>query len=350
MNILFLGYNDESSTARHRADAWRRLGHEVTVACPHDAIEPYCKGRILNAIHYRTGYAMLRPVVRKWLMGVLAAQKRAFDLCWVDGGELLSFDTVQALRRQVPKVVLFNHDDPSGKRDGARFNTLRAAISAYDLCMVVRPFNVDEFKQLGARVVTRSYMSYDEARHAWTPQPGPVPPQFDNDVVFIGRNMNNEGRDDLMLHLVEQGIKPAIWGDNWQASRHWARLQPFWKGGSISGADYVNAMHHARICLGMLSKGNRDEHTTRSMEIPYAGGLLCAERTSEHLALYREGQEAVFWSSPPECAEQCKRLLADPALIERIKQAGRARVLANKVGNEDLCRSALNTLGLDVLT
>jgi spore maturation protein CgeB len=85
------------------------------------------------------------------------------------------------------------------------------------------------------------------------------------------------------------------------------------------------------------------------MEIPYAGGLLCAQRTSEHMALYREGEEAVFWSSPQECADQCKRLLADPALMDRIKQAGRSRVLANRVGNEDICRKALATLKLEAL-
>jgi len=345
MNILFLGYNDESSTARHRADALRRLGHHVTVLCPHDAIEPYCQNRILNAIHYRTGYALLRSVVSDWLLSRVASHAKAFDFCWVDNGELLSFDLLQKLRRHVPKLVLFNHDDPTGQRDGARFNTLRKAIPAYDLCVVVRPFNVAEFKQLGAREVIRVFMSYDEARHA-PPEPGPVPPQFDNDVVFIGRNMANEGRDDLILHLIEQGIRPAIWGDNWQASSHWERLKPFWKGGSISGRDYVNALHHARICLGMLSKGNRDEHTTRTMEIPYAGGLLCAERTAEHQSLYREGEEAVFWGSPQECAAQCKRLLADPALIERIKRAGRARVLVNQVGNEDTCRKAIEELGL----
>ena len=40
------------------------------------------------------------------------------------------------------------------------------------------------------------------------------------------------------------------------------------------------------LCLGLLSKGNRDLQTTRSLENPYAGGPLCAQRTSERLALY----------------------------------------------------------------
>jgi spore maturation protein CgeB len=344
MRILYLGNDKKSTTSRHRADAFVRLGHDVTIVSPEKAIAPYCSNRILGAIHYRMGYALLRAVVRKWVLAQVAGQK--FDMCFVDSGELLSLEAVNDLHQFAPKIALFNHDDPTGPRDGNRFNTLKKALPGYDLCLVARSFNVDEFKRLGAPFVRRVFMSYDEIMHAAPSFSEHAPPEFDNDVVFIGRNMNGEGRDDFLMELIQAGIKPAIWGDNWQASKHWAKLRSYWKGGSLSGAHYVNALHHAQICLGMLSKGNRDEHTTRSMEIPYAGGLLCAERTPEHLNLYQEGQEAIFWASAQECAEQCKRLLASPELIRQIKNAGRARVLANKVGNEDLCRTAIIGLGL----
>ncbi|MCH8181053.1 MAG: glycosyltransferase family 1 protein [Proteobacteria bacterium] len=342
MKILYVGDDKPSSTSRHRADALRRLGHEVTHLNPYGDLRKHLNGwRIV--IHYRSGYAFLQPRVRRWQAEHLN-QLGHFDVCWVDGGELLGRQVVEGFRQAADKVVLFNHDDPTGHRDGMRFWTMLRAIPAYDLCVVVRPFNVDEYRQRGARDVLRVFMSYDEVRHAAPAQDGPVPPQFDNDIVFIGRNIPGEGRDLFLHELVKAGLKPAIWGDNWQASPVWAALQPFWKGPSISGSDYVNAMRHARICLGMLSKGNRDEHTTRSMEIPYAGGLLCAERTSEHTALYREGEEAVFWRDAAECAQVCRELLADPARIGRIKAAGHARVLANRVGAQDVGRAALARL------
>lgn len=342
-NILFIGETSPSATARHRADALARLGHQVTMLNPRDAITPYCKG-LLGALHYRTGYVMLAGVVRRWLHQALAPLGD-FDLCWVESGEWLGPSVVQRIKQSARQVILFNHDDPTGGRDGARFNSLKKAIPDYDLCVVVRPFNVDEFKRLGARRVLRVFMSYDEVRHAAGPDEA-APPGFDNDVVFIGRNMTGEGRDLLMLALIDAGIKPAIWGDNWQQSAHWPRLKPYWRGGSISGLDYVHAMRFAKVCIGMLSKGNRDQHTTRSMEIPYAGGLLCAERTAEHLALYDEGAEAVFWGSQAECVQQCQRLLADPVLVQRIKAAGHDRVLRNRVGNEDTCRQALTMLAV----
>jgi spore maturation protein CgeB len=343
MRILYLGNDKKSTTSRHRADAFVRLGHDVTIVSPEKAIAPYCSNRILGAIHYRMGYALLRAVVRKWVLAQVAGQK--FDMCFVDSGELLSLEAVNDLHQFAPKIALFNHDDPTGPRDGNRFNTLKKAIPGYDLCLVVRPFNVAEFKGLGAKSVVHVYRSYDEVQHA-PPNDLPVDPNFKNDVVFIGNNIPNEGRDKFLLDLIAQGVSVAVWGDKWQESKFWVQLAPHWRGASISGSAYSSAMHHAKICLGLLSKGNRDEHTTRSMEIPFAGGLLCAERTPEHLNLYQEGQEAIFWASAQECAEQCKRLLASPELIRQIKNAGRARVLANKVGNEDLCRTAIIGLGL----
>lgn len=344
MRVLYLGASAPSSTSRHRAEALRRLGHEVDLLDPYLAASRHLRG-LLGALHYRTGYVMTRPVVEAWLKAELG-RLPAHDLCWVDNGELLSLGALRQLKVQARRLVLFNHDDPSGTRDHARFITLRGAIPAYDLCVVVRAMNVREFQTLGARDVMRVWMSHDEVAHRPLDARRPVDTQYDNDVVFIGRRMKGEDRDLFMLSLVRQGLKPAIWGDNWQSSTLWPDLQPYWRGTSLSGQDYVDAIRGSRLCIGMLSKGNRDQHTTRTMEIPAAGGLLCAERTAEHLELYREGEEAVFWSSAQECAALCQSLLADPARRASIRHAGQQRLIANRVGNEDLCRAVLERIGL----
>jgi spore maturation protein CgeB len=344
MRVLYLGDASPSSTSRHRAEALRRIGCDVLHLNPHDALSNRLKG-LEGALHYRTGYCLTRGLIASWLQSKLQRAGQ-FDVCWVDSGEWLGPGAIKQLKGACRKVVLFNHDDPTGPRDWARFLTLRAAISAYDLCLVVRDFNVAEFKAIGAKDVLHVWRGYDEVEHRPVDAHAPVPPAYQSDVAFIGRQMDGEGRDVLMMALINAGLKPAIWGDNWERSRHWPALQPYWRGSSLSGQNYVNALRGAKICLGMLSKGNRDLHTTRSMEIPAAGGLLCAERTSEHLALYREDVDAVFWHSAQECVEACRGLLQNAAKRDGIRAAGMARVASNKVGNQDICRSALKRLGL----
>ena len=64
--------------------------------------------------------------------------------------------------------------------------------------------------------------------------------------------------------------------------------------------------------------------------------------------MYRENEEAVFWSDAEECAAMCHELLQDAPRSARLRQRGHQRFAANKVGNEDLCEALLNgTVSLD---
>jgi spore maturation protein CgeB len=54
----------------------------------------------------------------------------------------------------------------------------------------------------------------------------------------------------------------------------------------------------------------------------------------------------VFWDDANECAAHCKRLLADPTWASEIRQAGQRRLLANQVGNEDICRAVFKRLNV----
>lgn len=269
-----------------------------------------------------------------------------YDLIWVNSGELIGSKSVLYLKSFNVPVVLYNNDDPTGGRDGNRFKTLLKALQLYDMCVVMRHQNVKEFYKIGAKKVLRLHMSYDEIIHKPYDRLVEIPSKFKSDVVFIGTWMRGENRDEFILGLIDSGINVSIWGDRWEKSTHWNKIKPFFKGKSLGGRDYVAAIQGAKICLGMLSKGNRDLHTTRSFEIPYSGGLLCAERTKEHLQFYKEGEEALFWGDVNECIEICKKILENDMLGEHIRLSGMKKVRVLGVGNEDICRSIIHEIGL----
>lgn len=340
MNILYIGDSNSSSTSGHRAQALIRLQHRVEIKDPYKAFATQLDSRFLGPLHYRTGYRLLQGGMLKWVTSFLPIVPKP-DLIWVDSGELLGSSCLASLKQLACPVIVYNVDDPTGKRDGHRFDLLIKALPLYDLVAVVRRETEEECKKLGAKKVIRLLRSYDEIAHAPFPNRDDIPTESRSEVAFIGTWMRHENRDEFLLQLLEQGVPISIWGNRWDKSPHWSKLQGVYRGGAVEGRQYVGAMQGAKLCLGLLSKGNRDLHTQRSLEVPFAGGLFCAERTSEHQEMYKEGIEAVFWADAEECARVCHKLLQDDELREEIRAAGIRRVKDMQVGNEDACRKVL---------
>jgi hypothetical protein len=152
-------------------------------------------------------------------------------------------------------------------------------------------------------------------------------------------------RGPFLQELLKAGAPLAIYGNDWHKAPEWPALQSVWHGPAIYGDDYLKAVQLAKVSLGLLSKGNRDLHTTRTFEIPYCGGLLCAERTSEHLQLYQEDVEAVYWSDVKECLEKCEKLLKNDKRRSEIAEKGRIRCLHNGIFNEPNLKNMLAAAG-----
>lgn len=339
MLICYFGDSGKHSTSYHRATALERLGNVVKIA----DLKSILKGGLLSKLHFRTGYAFLQVEARKYIWKFLKDAGQP-DLCWVNSGEMLGPEALKMLRSLGCPIVLYINDDPFGGRDGRRFDSLKKSLVFYDLAAVVRDINVREFENAGVKKAVRVMMSYDEEAHRPFGNIDDIPAQFRSEMAFIGTWMRGEKRDEFLLKLIQQGLPLSIWGDRWHKSPYFARLKPFYRGSSLGGRDYVAAIQGSKVCLGLLSKGNRDLYTRRSLEIPYAGGLLCAERTPEHLSLYKDGDEAVFWNNVNECAAICKQLLMNDKMREEIRQAGMKRIRQLKVGNEDIVRQILHEI------
>jgi len=332
MDVLYVG--PDGGTSLHRAQALHRLGHRVYLIDPRASVP---NSRWLRPWIWRTGALFLEEFVRQKVLAQVPTN--AWTLCLVDAGELVGPGLVRDLKSRCGVIVNYNVDDPYGRRDGRRWRLYLRSVPLYDLVVVVREVNVAEAFARGARRVLRVYRSADEEAHA----PRPLTPadrlRWDNDVVFVGAWMPERGP--FLAELVQRGLPLAIYGDPWRKAREWPMLRAVWRGPTIRGDDYVKAIRGAKVCLGLLSKGNRDLHTTRSMEIPFAGGVLCAERTSEHLALYREDEEAVFWNDARECAERCHELLAGSRGRAAIAERGRQRCVMNGHLNERVMERVL---------
>ena len=171
--------------------------------------------------------------------------------------------------------------------------------------------------------------------------------ELESEVLFIGTWMPERGP--FLARLLELDVPLSIYGLRWQKAPKWNLLRKAWRGpGLYIDQDYAAAIRAAKVNIGLLSKkGNRDQSTTRSFEIPALGGVLCAERTNEHLSLYEDEQRAVFWSNSEECAEKCRLLLENNVLREAIKERGRRRCFANGTMNEVVLQKIADRLSFD---
>jgi len=332
LSVLYLGTRD--GTSMDRSNAMRRLGHSVHHI---DLRRLMPQTRWMYRITWKFGGQVFAPWILRALPAAMA--DRRYDVCVVDSGEWVTPKIIELLRGHAARVVNYVIDDPFGVRDTARFRAYRRSLKFYDLCVVVRPDNVREATAAGARRVLRVFMSSDEVMHAPRTLTDADRATWGSDVLFLGTWFPERGP--FLLELLKRGVPLTIRGTNWSKAAEWPELKSAWKSGPVIGDDYAKAIQCAKVNLGLLSKGNRDLHTTRSLEIPALGGLLCAERTSEHLAMYQEGVEALFWDDAAECADTCLRALSNEGLRRSIAAAGQARNIANRIRNENIMSEIL---------
>ena len=335
IRVLFLGESNRGSTSYHRFDALRRIGCDVTLIPVNDFVN--LGGQLRRKCHVLTGFRYHQKTILQRLRERVSDQR--FDIIWVDSGWWCGPKIAEYLKSVGTKLVLLNLDDPTGPREPLHWKSLIRSIPLFDLCLVVRPETQRDFIELGCKNTLHVWRCYDEVAHA--PERADSIPQGElcSEVAFIGTRMEN--RHEFLIRLIELGVPLSIWGNGWQRGPGWRILKPFYRGSGLEGDAYVAAIKRAKINLGLLSKLNRDKHTTRSSEIPYAGGVVCMPKTNEHLSMFDDNSEAVLWDSPEECASRCHRLLNAPEELEKIRQNGRKRILALNLGNENLVAKSI---------
>jgi hypothetical protein len=287
----------------------------------------------------QTGSRLTRSFRFRWSLGPgigklneqlrrLAADSHP-DLIWIDKGRYFWPETIREIRRFAP-VVHYNPDDPFGTRRHGWRHVL-ASMAEYDIHLVPRDVNVEEYKRSGARRVMRFYWAYDRNVHRPVEVSDDQRQRFGGPIGFVGDREHE--REQAMRFLAQHGQTVRIWGPNWERARPQQGLMI--EGRSIFSDAYTTAICAFDINLGFLRKQNRDLSTTRSVEIPACGAFMLAERTSEHQELFREGEEAEFFSSNDELLEKTRYYLAHPAERKRIAAAGRARCLSSGYSNHD---------------
>lgn len=242
--------------------------------------------------------------------------------------------TLSRLRSELPNstIVVYHNDNPfTNFKDRLKCRHFLSGLRHAHVTAVYRPNNVEEALAHGAQRVELLLPSFIRDLHR------PLRGMQKTDVIYVG-HYEPDDRMDALLALHEAGVDVQVRGPGWQSVQkrhHWISQQKIER---LWGDAYVSALSNARIALAFLSKRHGDVYTRRCFEIPACGSLLMAPRTPQLQELFREGVEAVFWSSTNELVDKVILYLSHESDRAQIAAAGHRRV--NDEGHDEYGRAA----------
>lgn len=317
MRIFYIGKLREGTTSLARMKTLNDLGHETV---PFDiSVFESRASRPVQSVAWRL-YAgpMVRTINRALQREV--KNLKGIDLIWVDKGVWIYPEILQALKEATGARAL--HYTPDAQFVIQRSRHFLASIPLYDVFVTTKEWEVDAYKQAGAKRVLLTYQGYDSRFYPRTVS-DQERTQYASDVCFIGHTQPHYAQRLKALSTI--GIQLRIWGNAWPA---YAKRHPWARGlvnSGLWGESYPVALSCAKIGMGLLGKHIPETSTTRTFEIPATGTFLLAERTELHQRLFEEGKEAEFFSSDDEMIDKVKFYLAYDEARRRIAAAGRIR-------------------------
>jgi spore maturation protein CgeB len=253
-----------------------------------------------------------------------------------------------------PTVVYYNDDmfNPANQTF-----TFAATVRRADCLVTTKSFNVPEFEHAGARMVVYQPNAFDPAIH-WPARPTSAETaRLAGDVAFVGTF--RPARADFLSEAIAR-LDPAVvnvWGGGWHKMRRpsfwlrhrrWAPLRRRVRGGPLWCEDMGKAIQANKVVLGLLNHDNRDQHTSRTFEIPACGGFMLAERTDEHREYFAEDREAVYFSSLEELVDKARFYSTHARQRAAIAGRGHERCVQGGHRYVDRARDLLVRLGLAV--
>jgi hypothetical protein len=248
--------------------------------------------------------------------------------------------TLRSLRQSGIVTIDYVNDNPFGPRRDPGWRLFRKTIPEYDLHAVPRSSSVADFRARGAREVMEIRFSYEPTVH-YAPSASWGDAQRDRNVSFIGTPYDDRGS--FLTRLWRANGRVDISGSrpHWHAALPADAFAATFRTGELKGDAYREAIWRSRINLAFVTHSNRDQVAHKSFEITACGGFLLAERTPEHLACFREDEEAVFFSDFEECRAKIDRYLNDEPARSRIAAAGQRRALTSGYDNDSVLRRLL---------
>jgi hypothetical protein len=332
--ILFIGPTWHGSNATSLRNALLRLGLEcftLDTTPFKNSIAFQVRRKLRGTTAAELHRVPLSNLVERTFRAVRPDCVLGFRVLWLDRS------VVESMSRAA--MTIHYHPDDTANPENIS-PTYATAESAWSLNVTTKRLNVAELSERGCRDVLFVPCAYDRDWHVPSSSRAIRQPYA---VAFIGTRRPD--RAPLITRLAGVYRKGLL-----VCGAEWARSPRLRARASVRPPQYGLAMSQAvwsaRAVLGLLNSANRDTHTCRSFEIPAAGGLLVAERTSEHEAMLEGGREALFFSTEDELRSHLEFASRHHVVSSRIAVAGYERITRGGNTYEDRATAILHAAGV----
>lgn len=326
MKILFVGDLNKYGRSYYRYRTLVELGHSVD-AFSHtfvSADQEIAPPSLLYRMTWRFGFPIDPVNVNKKICHAVVANN--YDVVWIEKGNTILPTTLKFIRKNLKncKIISCSEDDMYARHSHSYW--YKSGLKNYDIVFTTKTYNISELKLFGAQNVQLFFDSYDEKTHLPLELSAAEKDRFSCGVSAIGAY--EPERASSLLYLAENDIRVTVWGNGWSGLKD-VNSNLIIKDEFLFGGDYAKAICASHININFLRKVNRDEITSRSIEIPACRSFMLAERTTRHLDFFVEGSEAEFFASDSELLLKVEYYLVHDQKRAQIARRGYERCLSS---------------------
>lgn len=224
------------------------------------------------------------------------------------GGLGLRRRDAERLHRQGAFLLGFAYSDPDVFEPATRY-----VAPQFDVFLTASPDCVPRYEALGVPSATAPSATNAEFFH-----PVPARAEMRCDVLVLGRAHADRLEP---VRALAQRFDTHVYGEGWDEHGIPSR-------GLIYGDDVLAALNSARMStIFFRTMGGHRLVKVGLFDFTAAGALVVTNRCDDVAQLFRFDQEIVGFASTDDLLEQVAHYLAHPEQAERIRLAGRERVL-----------------------
>jgi spore maturation protein CgeB len=329
IRILYHGPLYSGSTSLHRHEAFAALDGVEAIASD-DMFRPV---KLTNPIH------RLRSKLR-WPADITGSNETLLedvtshrpDIVVVDSSKVLRRSTLRRIREICQaRLAYYTPDDIMARHNLS--HPLRRSFADWDVFFTTKTFNVEELRNAGVRRPLLVGNAFDPILHAPMSKEE-VGEEYESfDCVFIGTY--EAARCNSINALAFAGLSVVVHGNGWQPrSLHPSvELRP-----AVYAGEYRRSWHVGKLALSFLRHLNRDQITTRTIEVAAMGRPSIMEKTDETDAHFEDGKEYLGFNDDRQLVAIAREWLARDSDRRQLGQAARQRCLASGYSTLDRAR------------